>query len=116
MERWKYLSELGFREYQSKALACLLQEDNLTAEKISSETSIPYSRIYSVLNNLEDMNLVISNSERPKKYKIEDENKILSYVVEKKRRELKRIKQRVMETREKFTSIGFSEMKMLDDY
>jgi len=116
MERWRYLSELGFKEYQSKALTCLLQKDSLTAEEISSKTSIPYSRIYSVLNNLEDKELVFSNHERPKKYVVENEDKILKYIVEKKRRELRRMEQKVMKAREKLSINNLNEMNLLDDY
>ncbi len=116
MERWRYLSRLGFNEYQARVLSCLIREDSLSAEEISKETEVPYSKIYSVLNNLEDIGLIFSNSERPKRYRIDQKDKVIDHAVEKKRKEFIRMKRKARETKKEIFTMDVREGDSLKDH
>ena len=77
---------LGFQEYQAKAYAGLAIFGVKKAFELSKLTNIPVTKIYSVLSSLENLGLIQSTRDRPKKYFIKDfENSLISFI--QKRRE-----------------------------
>ena len=64
----KALREIGLTEYESLAYLELVRSGELTAERISRSTSIPYSKVYSVLDNLERKGWVEIRGGRPRLY------------------------------------------------
>jgi HTH-type transcriptional regulator, sugar sensing transcriptional regulator len=64
----KALREIGLTEYESTAYLFLLSSGARTANQISKSSSLPYSKIYDVLTNLEEKGWVEIKSDRPKKY------------------------------------------------
>lgn len=52
------LKEIGFSEYEAKAYLMLIETNPLTAYEISKLSSVPSSKIYAVLNRLEEKNMV----------------------------------------------------------
>jgi sugar-specific transcriptional regulator TrmB len=62
------LRDLGLTDYEVNSYLALLQHGELSAGEISKRTSIPYSKIYSVLENLERKGWVEIGSGRPKLY------------------------------------------------
>jgi len=64
----KTLKELGLTDYEVYTYLALIQHGELSAGEISKRTSIPYSKIYSVLENLERKGWVEVGSGRPKLY------------------------------------------------
>jgi len=62
------LREIGLTEYESLAYLALVKSGELTAGKISESTSIPYSKVYSVLDSLERKGWVEVKGGRPRLY------------------------------------------------
>lgn len=62
------LKDLGLTEYEIYAYLTLVQHGELSAGAVSKQTSIPYSKVYSVLENLERKGWVELGSGRPKLY------------------------------------------------
>lgn len=62
------LRDIGLTEYEALAYTALISLGELTAIKISEATSIPYSKIYSVLENLKNRGWIGVREERPKTY------------------------------------------------
>lgn len=64
----KTLRELGLTGYEVHTYLTLIQHGELSAGEITQRTSIPYSKIYSVLENLERKGWVEVGGGRPKLY------------------------------------------------
>jgi sugar-specific transcriptional regulator TrmB len=62
------LREMGLNAYEIDAYIVLLEGGRMTAMEISRETSVPYSKIYEVLNSLKHKGWVKSSESRPFKY------------------------------------------------
>ncbi|MFW5902759.1 MAG: TrmB family transcriptional regulator [archaeon] len=104
MRGWKELFRLGLKEYQARCLACLVKNGDLTAQKISKEAEVPYPKVYSTLKELENMNLLISTNERPKKYIAKEKDRAINFLIDKKRREFERIREQGRRARQKLKS------------
>ena len=79
---------LGFQYYQAKAYAGLAIFGVKKAFELSKLTNIPVTKIYSVLSSLENLGLIQSTIDRPKKYFIKDFGKSLMSFIQKKREKL----------------------------
>lgn len=64
----KGLRDIGLTEYESLAYLSLVRSGELTAREVSGSTSIPYSKVYSVLDRLERKGWVEVKGGRPRKY------------------------------------------------
>ena len=62
------MKELGFSEYESRAYLKLLEQFPLNGYALSKYSGIPRSRIYEVLNNLLDKQMVFEQREGKTKY------------------------------------------------
>lgn len=62
------LREIGLTEYETLAYLSLLRNGEMTAENVSDVSSIPYSKVYSVLDNLNDKGWIDVEGGRPRKY------------------------------------------------
>ena len=62
------LREMGLNAYEIDAYIVLLEGGQMTAMEISREASVPYSKIYEVLNSLKQKGWVKSSESRPFKY------------------------------------------------
>src|SRR3989344_2266553 len=71
------LQEIGFNEYESKAYETLVKFDKATANRISTESEVPYSRIYDVLASLNHKGLIHIIPGDPKQYTISDPKNLL---------------------------------------
>ena len=94
MEEWVSISfqKLGLSEYESKALASLTQFHDSTAQQISEDAKIPYTKIYNTLGSLEKRGLIKSTLERPKKYRALDPDSIINSIMKKREKDLNKIK------------------------
>lgn len=76
-----YLHEMGLSKYESKAYLTVLQLGLTTATEIADSADIPQSRVYDVLDDLEEKGFVTVQPGRPKKFgPIEPEHAINHYV------------------------------------
>jgi sugar-specific transcriptional regulator TrmB len=62
------LREMGLNAYEIDAYIVLLEGGQMTAMQISREASVPYSKIYEVLNSLKMKGWIKSSESRPFKY------------------------------------------------
>jgi len=62
------LREIGLTEYESLAYLALVESGELTASRVSEITSIPYSKVYSVLESLDRKGWVEIKGGRPRLY------------------------------------------------
>jgi len=99
-ERVSHLVSLGLTEYESKALLSLTEKESLEAPDISRRGGIPKTRVYDVLEKLEEKNLVISMQGRPKKYHAIETEKIIGKLVEENRKKFKEIEKNAFKLKE----------------
>lgn len=62
------LRKIGLSAYEIDAYTALLEGGQMTALEISREASVPYSKIYEVLNALKEKGWIKSSEKRPFKY------------------------------------------------
>ena len=62
------MENLGLTGYEIRVYLSLLDTGQMTAADISKKSSVPYSKIYEVLNTLEDKGWLESDSSRPQKF------------------------------------------------
>lgn len=70
-EVYAALKEYGLTDYETRAFIALITNGISSAKELSERTKIPYSRIYDVLVNLENIGWVAVISGRPMKYRAE---------------------------------------------
>jgi sugar-specific transcriptional regulator TrmB len=64
----KAMESLGLTGYEIKVYISLLEIGSMTASDISKKSGVPYSKIYEVLNSLEDKGWLESDSTRPQNF------------------------------------------------
>ena len=64
----KAMEDLGLTSYEIKVYMALLESGSMNASEMSKKSSVPYSKIYDVLNSLEEKGWIESNSSRPQKF------------------------------------------------
>ncbi|WP_148700952.1 TrmB family transcriptional regulator [Candidatus Nitrososphaera evergladensis] len=64
----KAMEDLGMTGYEIRVYTSLLEAGAMTAADISKKSGVPYSKIYEVLNSLEDKGWLESDSSRPQKF------------------------------------------------
>ena len=65
---YRALERLGLTEYEIKAYITLLEYGEQTASEVSRKSGVPYSKIYEVLNSLEEKGWVASDRSRPSRF------------------------------------------------
>jgi len=64
----KAMESLGLTGYEIKAYIALAEAGTSTASDLSKKSGVPYSKIYEVLNGLEEKGWSESDSSRPQKF------------------------------------------------
>jgi HTH-type transcriptional regulator, sugar sensing transcriptional regulator len=64
----KAMENLGLTGYEIRVYLSLLETGAMTAADISKRSGVPYSKIYEVLNTLEEKGWLESDSSRPQKF------------------------------------------------
>lgn len=103
----------GLTDYQSRVLSVLIKEQNLTAQEISEESDIPYTKIYSVLSSLEKEGYIESNFERPKKYRTLPPESLIEEIQENKEKELESLEE-YLETKQGYLKEVYSHGELED--
>jgi sugar-specific transcriptional regulator TrmB len=62
------MEDLGMTGYEIRVYTSLLESSAMTAADISKKSGVPYSKIYEVLNSLEEKGWLESDSSRPQKF------------------------------------------------
>jgi len=83
------LRDLGLSEYESRAYRTLLDTGPTTAKELSRASDVPMGRVYDVLNSLEGLDLVRSQTaSRPKRYAAVEPEAALDRLLAEKKRQL----------------------------
>lgn len=77
------LPEIGLRKNEEKVYETLLLLGKSSASQISKESQVPYGRIYSVLDSLEEKGLVMIVPEKTKHYVPSNPEKLASFITAK---------------------------------
>ena len=64
----KAMEDLGLTGYEIRVYTSILEAGAMTAADISKKSGVPYSKIYEVLNTLEEKGWLESDSSRPQKF------------------------------------------------
>lgn len=83
-ENIEYLQMLGLTEYQSRILVVLFAKEKATAIQISELGSIPLTKIYQVLKELEYRGLVSYTPGKPRIYKCPGAEEVMNRLINKK--------------------------------
>lgn len=87
-ELYDVLRRLGFTQYEARVYVSLLMRGTATASELSDLSNIPYTRVYDVLNQLEEKGLVATIPGRPLKFEALDPEIALSNYMAKLREDL----------------------------
>lgn len=67
--KYRVLKELRLNEYESRAYLTVLEAGIVVAREISDRSGIPYAKVYQILENLIQKQLIIGDESRPKKFR-----------------------------------------------
>ncbi len=96
-ERWiPQLKTLGLNKYEARAYLALLGHDESSAVEVANRASIPRQRIYDVLANLRDWDMVIARDGRPVRHTAREPAMALPSMLEIRRRRQKAEHERLM--------------------
>ena len=90
------LKKLGLSHYESKILDILLKE-KLNLRNLSKKSEVPFGKIYSVIKNLKEKNLVMETNSRPKLVYVENASEIISRLINEKIEKDKELNQKLRE-------------------
>lgn len=96
-ENWvPQLTTLGLNKYEARAYLALLGHDESSAVEVANRASIPRQRIYDVLANLRDWDMVIARDGRPVRHTAREPAMALPSMLEIRRRRQKAEHERLM--------------------
>jgi len=96
------IQQLELKEYESLALAFLLESGRTTAPTVADATGIPKPRVYGVLDSLADHGFIKIIPGRPKEYQPKSPEAILERATENRRQEFETYRSEIGELREEF--------------
>jgi sugar-specific transcriptional regulator TrmB len=67
-ETGRILRQMGLTEYETRIYLAALEIGATTARRLSEHANVPYSKIYQVLNSLEEKGWVQAQTGRPRRY------------------------------------------------
>jgi len=97
------LKELGLTKNESKVYQTLLNHHKLGSGDTSKFSGVPYSRIYEVLDSLEQKGIVRIIPEKTKKFVLSNPEQLLE-IVNKKEENLQRVKNKIKEIKKVYGS------------
>ncbi|MBI4894148.1 MAG: hypothetical protein HY833_00185 [Candidatus Aenigmarchaeota archaeon] len=88
----KFLQGLGMSEYEAKTYAALSMSDSMKAGELSKRADVPQSKIYWVLEDLIEKQLVEVSEGKPKEYRVVPADIGLKRMIEEKERSIVSVK------------------------
>jgi len=88
----KFLQGLGMSEYEAKTYAALSMSDSMKAGELSKKSGVPQSKIYWVLEDLIEKQLVEVSEGKPKEYRVVPADIGLKRMIEEKERSILSVK------------------------
>jgi len=75
------LTSLGLEHYEAKIVEALLKE-RLDIRELSDKAGVPFGKIYSIIKNLKEKDIVKETNSRPKLVYIENASELISRLIE----------------------------------
>lgn len=91
MEKQEFLSELGFNEYESKALSSLSALKEASPKELSLASKVPQNKLYSIINKMKMLGLLAEIPNGNKKYKLINLNTFVKEKLKEKQAKLKQL-------------------------
>lgn len=88
VEAAEELKGFGLSSYEASAYALLLRLGSADASLVAQKASIPFGRVYDVLNSLVDRGLLTLHEGRPKQYRAVQPRVAMSLLLAQRKREL----------------------------
>ena len=85
--------QLGLTDYQSRVLYALLKKKSCKISDIASNSGVPNTRVYDVVNQLIEKKFVIKISDKPKTYRVRNVDQVLDTLLQEKTDEIQKIKE-----------------------
>jgi sugar-specific transcriptional regulator TrmB len=96
-ETSNYFQKFGLTKYESAVLLTLSANGELSAQDTSKKSEVPYTKIYSALNSLNDKELINILAGRPKKYSAMSVKRVFNRLIKTKEKEVAFLKKRAIE-------------------
>ena len=90
------LKRLGLNHYESKIFEVLLKE-KLNLRELSKKSGVPFGKIYSIVKNLKEKNIVLETNSRPKLIYIDNASEIISKLLKEKQEKEKQLNEKLRE-------------------
>lgn len=103
MDRIDFFRGLGFTDYESKILACLVRLKMAAPKEINLDSGVPQNKLYSILKKFEDSGILGLVSVEPRRYRLINLNNLVKEKLEQKEAKLKELKE------------GFRNIEGIDD-
>lgn len=81
---------MGLTEYEAKTLSTLFRLKEAESPVVASESQVPKTRVYDVLDGLVEKGLVVEIASRPKKYRALKANEVFDKLLEEKQGEIEK--------------------------
>lgn len=85
-----FLGTIGLTEYEAKTLSTLFRLKEAESPLVASESQVPKTRVYDVLDGLVEKGLVVEIASRPKKYRAMKANEVFDKLLAEKQGELEK--------------------------
>lgn len=93
MDRVKFFQNLGFTEYESKALSSLVKLQNATPKQISLDSGVPQNKLYKILKKFKLSNIISEIPGQTKKYKLINLKTFIEERIEEREEKLNKLKE-----------------------
>ena len=90
------LKHLGLSHYESKILEILLKE-KLNLRELSRKSGVPFGKIYSIIKQLKEKNMIKETNSRPKLVYIDNASEVISRLLKEKQERDRRINEKLRE-------------------
>ena len=91
MDKIEYFQALGFTEYESKALSCLIKLKSANPKQISLDSDVPQNKLYQILKKFEGLGILAILPTEPKKYELINIKTFIKNKLKQKQEKLKQL-------------------------
>ncbi len=91
MDKTKFFQDLGFTEYESKALSSLVNLKKATPKQISLDSGVPQNKIYTIINKFKSLDIISEILSQTKKYKLINIKTFIKDRINEKQKKLKQL-------------------------
>src|SRR3989344_8681735 len=97
MDKITFFKELGFSEYEAKALASLIKLKTASAKQISFESGVPQNKLYAILKQFEHEGIISYLPKEKKVYQVINFKTYIQEKIKQKEVQIKKLKKQSQE-------------------